>query len=102
MRFTDIHVGYPGRVHDARVFTNSPLYHEGVVRCGEFILLGDSAYPLLPWLLTQFRQGQHLTPNMRRFNQIHSSVRVTIERAFALLKGEFFFKFWQFIILEQY
>ena len=88
MRFTDINVGFPGRVHDARVFSNSPLFHEGVTRCGEFVVLGDSAYPNLSWLLTPFRQNQNLTPNMLRYNRIHSSIRVTIERAFALLKGK--------------
>ena len=90
MRFIDIHVGFPGRVHDARVFTNSPLFHDGITRCGDFVILGDSAYPNLDWLLTPFRENQQLTPNMRRYNRIHSSIRVTIERAFALLKGIIF------------
>ena len=89
MRFTDIFVGFPGRVHDARVFDASPLYLHGAVMCGDYVLLGDSAYPNLGWLLTPFKQNVRFTPNMVRYNTIHSSIRTTIERAFALLKGRF-------------
>ena len=58
-RFTDIYIGWPGRVHDARVFRNSTLYHEGMngslfpewkkTIAQKEIVLGDPAYPLLPW-----------------------------------------------------
>ncbi|KAH8027133.1 hypothetical protein HPB51_002287 [Rhipicephalus microplus] len=53
-------------------------------------LLGDAAYPLLPWLLPPYR---HVTsswqPWMSKFNHVHSKQRVVVEIAFGLLKGRF-------------
>ena len=85
----DIYVGFPGRVHDARIFSSSPLYSQGVPMCQEYTILGDSAYPNLGWLLTPFKENQCITPNHVHYNYIHSSIRTTIERAFGLLKGRF-------------
>ena len=94
MFFTDCFVGYPGSTHDARVMKNSNLY----VRVVESVdstfpnasyLLGDSAYPLSSWLMTPYRDNGHLTAKQKNYNFLHSSTRMVIERAFALLKGRF-------------
>ena len=85
--FIDIFVGYPGRVHDARVFGASKLYSQGAQMCGKHVLLGDSAYPLLGYLLTPFKENQIISGAMRRYNTVHSVARTTIEQAFGLLKG---------------
>ena len=89
MRFTDIFCGYPGKVHDARVLRKSPLFQTGQHLCRDSHILGDSAYPNLPWLLTPFRDNGHLTDIQKGYNKIHSSIRCNVERAFGILKGRF-------------
>ena len=89
MTFTDIFVGFPGRVHDSRVLSNSPLFDNGERMCGNYHLLGDSAYPNISWILTPFRRTQNITPQMNRFNKVHSSMRIKIEQAFGMLKGRY-------------
>ena len=72
--FTDLYIGWPGNVHDARVLVNSALYSRcsskewlkgDTVRVGNSqlptFLIGDSAYPLLPWLLKPFSMVMNLT-----------------------------------------
>ena len=60
----DVYVGWPGKVHDARVFVNSPLYTKAnsgnlfqpmnQTLCGvnvPLVILGDPAYPLLTTMI---------------------------------------------------
>ncbi|XP_071948714.1 uncharacterized protein [Antedon mediterranea] len=90
MQFTNVYTGWPGKVHDSRVFRNSPLFEIGPQLCnGNRHILGDSAYPNLVWCLVPFRDDGHLTPAQRRYNKTHASIRSVVERAFGLLKGRF-------------
>ena len=72
--FLDVCVGWPGSVHDARVFAKSTLYNQiehnhilpnktitvsGV--CIPLYMIGDSAYPLKLWLMKPFAHNTDLT-----------------------------------------
>ncbi|XP_033759034.1 protein ANTAGONIST OF LIKE HETEROCHROMATIN PROTEIN 1-like [Pecten maximus] len=91
MKFIDVYTGWPGSVHDSRVFKASPLFNyleqNGIVNDGH--ILGDSAYPLQNYLLTPYRDNGHLNNYQKRYNFLQSSCRSVIERTFALLKGKF-------------
>ena len=100
-RFVDVYVGWPGSVHDARVFANSGLYRRGQTKSlfpswtetlgpgnkeVPLVYLGDPAYPLLDWLMKAFPDTGHLTPEQRYFNYRLSSARVIVEHAYGKLK----------------
>lgn len=51
--------------------------------------MGDSAFPLLRWLVTPFRDHGNLSRQQKLFNKTHSKCREVIERAFGLLKCRF-------------
>lgn len=89
MRFIDAYAGWPGSVHDSRVFRNSPITAELEKLPPNLHILGDSAYSLSNSLITPFREVGDLKEEDIRYNIIHSSTRSEIERAFALLKVKF-------------
>lgn len=82
---------YGGTAHDAYVWRRSrvkstleKLYNEGE---RNFWLLGDSGYPLQPWLMTPF-----LAPNTEaenRYNVKHKQTRALVERCIGVLKSRF-------------
>ena len=98
-KFIDVSTGWPGSIHDARVLRLSTLYQraennliltEPVKRINGVtvrpLLIGDSAYPLLPWLVSPYPHSHNLNRNQAKFNKILSKSRVTVERAFGKLK----------------
>ncbi|KAJ8876716.1 hypothetical protein PR048_021163 [Dryococelus australis] len=89
-KFMDVFIVYPGSVHDARVFANSPLADDLPTLCeGGGHVLGDSAYPCLPQLITPYKDNGHLTRTQRSLNSIHNSCRIIVEHAFGCLKQHF-------------
>ena len=99
-RFTEVYIGWPGRVHDARVFVNSSLYKRGqestlfpdwkeTINGKEvpLLVLGDPAYPLLSWLMKAFSDNGSLSCQQKAFNYRLSRARVVVEHAYGRLKG---------------
>ncbi|XP_064468954.1 uncharacterized protein LOC135383427 [Ornithodoros turicata] len=89
-QFIDLFIGFPGSAHDARVLRESPLFENAPAKCNNGYLLGDSAYPLQPWLLTPYRDNEGSFPIWKkRFNKCHSQQRVAIENTYGLLEQRF-------------
>lgn len=51
------------------------------------VLLGDSGYPCLPYLMTPYQDP--VTVKERRFNRAQKVTRSSVERAFGILKRRF-------------
>lgn len=102
-RFVDIFVGWPAKVHDARVFKNSPLFSHCCARTFlplqlsrvisgvrvPPLIVGDSAYALSDWLMKPYTDNGNLTREQVNFNKILSMTRVVVENAYGRLKGRF-------------
>ncbi|KAK9980268.1 hypothetical protein ABG768_013644 [Culter alburnus] len=84
---TNCVVKWPGSVHDTCILRESALYRELQSHRPNGIVLGDSAYPLLPWLMTPFSVAN--TPEQERFNSSHCKTRCAIERLNGVLKRRF-------------
>lgn len=71
-KFVDVVVGWPGSVHDARIFANSHTkeFIQNLCDPGEYVL-GDSAYPCQPFLLPPYRDNGSIGPVHRRISLNH-------------------------------
>ena len=84
MKFTDVYSGYPGSVHDARVFRNSDLFLEAnrdleSLFGNQEYIIGDKGYPLMNWCITPFTRRRILSEKQKFFNVRHASCRAVIE-----------------------
>ena len=90
--FRDLCIGWPGSVHDACVFSNSTLYskvNNGELLQGDVLhvsggtipvyLIGDSAYPLLSWLIKPFAHNSPLSQQQKNYNYRISRGRVVVD-----------------------
>ena len=88
--FLDICVGWPGKVHGARLFKNSSLYTSlcgGVFTPDDSVyetingvrvpplILGHSAYPLQDWLMKPYVDRGNLSAEELQFNNLLSITR---------------------------
>lgn len=91
LQFLDITTGWPGSVHNARVFRNSPL--QALLQKGNlpylYHIIGDETYPLTSYLIVPYEDKEDLTDVQKTFNACHAFTQCTIERAFELLKHKF-------------
>ncbi len=98
--FMNIFVGWPGSCHHARILANSAVFAKSEasdlvpdmkLRISgvdvPVVLLGDPAYPLLPWLMKPYTATGPLTREQRQFNYQLSRARVVDEGTFVRLKG---------------
>ncbi|XP_066602277.1 putative nuclease HARBI1, partial [Prorops nasuta] len=84
MQIMDLVARWPGATHDSTIFDNSRI--KSRFENGEFgnsILLGDTGYPCLPYLLTPLANPQ--TPAEVLYNESHIRTRSMIERSFGVL-----------------
>ena len=97
--FLDFACGYPGSMHDARVLRRSAIFRRAEGRdilialtvningneLGPY-LVGDSAYPLSPWLMKLYSEGTRDRDEIKSNKEL-SSARVKVECAFGLIQS---------------
>ncbi|XP_049271965.1 putative nuclease HARBI1 [Rhipicephalus sanguineus] len=86
----DVNPCFPGSCHDSWVWRTSPLRRdlEAELRPGE-CLLGDSGYPLEPWLLTPVPGRPASGTPESDCNKAHTAMRNVVERCIGVLKSRF-------------
>lgn len=91
MELIHCYVGYPGSVHDQRVFNVSGLqdFSNPTKFPNDTHLVGDAAYSLSKTLLVPYKDNGQLTVRNRNYNYCLSATRMVVERCIALLKTRF-------------
>jgi hypothetical protein len=89
-RFTNISVGWPGSVNDARVWKCCSVskHAKNAFAANEYVI-GDSAYPCCSYCIPPYSRKGNLAAEKKEFNHKHSSTRVVVEHSFGMLKGRF-------------
>ncbi|XP_055681890.1 putative nuclease HARBI1 [Lutzomyia longipalpis] len=81
---------FPGSTHDSAIWRVSPVREnlKNSFNSGEhYFLIGDSGYPLEPFLFTPYPEPQSRAE--LKYNKLHKKARNSVERAFGVLKAKF-------------
>ncbi|XP_049301863.1 uncharacterized protein LOC125775375 [Bactrocera dorsalis] len=92
LRIRHMVLGYPGSVHDSRIYNNCELALKPSNHLsGDEWIAADSAYKLTNTVITPFRTNSNDCTLQQRneFNNTHSKYRVRIENCFGILKERF-------------
>ncbi|XP_041464536.1 putative nuclease HARBI1 [Lytechinus variegatus] len=84
---TNVIARWPGSTHDSRILQTSKLHRKFQNGQLKGILLGDSGYPLLPWLMTPILNPQSQAE--RAYNNSQVKSRAIIEQVNGRLKNKF-------------
>ncbi|KAL2090743.1 hypothetical protein ACEWY4_013006 [Coilia grayii] len=85
--FLDVVARWPGSTHDAYVFQDSAIGREAAMSRGEWRLIGDSGYPLRPYLFTPVANPQDARE--AAYNEAHRLARGVVERSIGRWKMRF-------------
>lgn len=92
LRILSLNANYPGSSHDSFIWRQSNIYQHMQRRYEEGLrgtwVIGDSGYPLEPFLLTPFLTPVPESPEAN-FNSHHAQARNCVERCIGLLKMRF-------------
>lgn len=91
-RFYYVSLGYPGSVQDSTVFSTTDI---SINPCKylnpDEYFLADKGYPCTTRCMTPYKRplSQQAQGGYKRYNEMHTSARVTVEHSFGILKARF-------------
>ncbi|CAK1580470.1 unnamed protein product [Parnassius mnemosyne] len=89
LNIINIDASFGGATHDAHIWKNSQIsqHVQELHNRGEAVwLLGDSGYPLRPWLLTPIVNAEPVSA-YEHYTNMHCLTRNTVERCIGVLKA---------------
>lgn len=88
LKILDIVARWPGASHDAHIFRNSAIMNSFETgRYRNCVIVGDSGYPIKPYLITPLRQPRNEAENL--FNESQIRTRNVVERSYGVWKRRF-------------
>ena len=84
LKITNCVIKWPGSKHDSYILRQSRLWGEFEAGTYPGRLLGDSGYPLRPWLMTPYLNPAN--NHEERYNSAHIKNRNAVERCIGVLK----------------